>query len=293
MRIRRTANDDHKSEIHDTIFVREEIQEAKERGFLSMINIAICDDDMSMASVMESMLADLDKEKHIQINCDVYYAGNELLSAIYGGKYYDLLYLDIELEGMDGIDVASKIREQSLAILIVYVSSHERYLKKLFDTEPFRFLSKPLAAEEFKAVFWAAYQRICRKPEYFSYVSNKVINKILINSITYFESSKRVVYVYEMGKNQKEGSLNKPEEKFYGKMNDVEEQLKNTHARFLRIHQSYLVNFDYIKRMTFATVQMLDGTVLQISKERQKLIRHQFCELAGMEVSSHVGNNNL
>ena len=70
--------------------------------------------------------------------------------------------------------------------------------------------------------------------------------------------------------------------RFYGKMNDVEKQLAG-HLNFIRIHQSFLVNFAYIKRITFETVTMMDGKVLKISKERQKRVREKFCILSEIE----------
>lgn len=246
-----------------------------------MIKIAICDDEVITTSIMEEMLMELEKDMHAQINCDVFFDGSALLESIGKGNWYDLIYLDIEMGDMGGIDTAVKIRQLGLNILIVYVSGHERYLKQLFDTEPFRFLSKPIDKEEFRNVFLAAHKRICLKPEYFSYISNKTLKKIPLGNITYFESSGRVVYIHEAGKIGREG---RTEEKFYGKINAIEKQLANSHGRFLRIHQSYLVNFDYIKSLNFTSVRMLDDTVLQISKERQKSIRHEFCILAGMEV---------
>ncbi|MBQ9990224.1 MAG: response regulator transcription factor [Lachnospiraceae bacterium] len=246
-----------------------------------MIKIAICDDEVFMTTLMEEMIMEMGKELHAQISCDVFFDGSALLESIDKGSCYDLIYLDIEMEQLGGIDTASRMRQLGLQVLIVYVSGHERYLKQLFDTEPFRFLSKPVVKEEFQSVFRAAYQRISQKPEYFSYVSSKALKKIPLNSIAYFESSKRVVYIHEAGK-KVEGE--KPSEKFYGKINEIEEQLSETHGRFLRIHQSYLVNFDFIKSINFTSVRMMDDTVLQISKERQKSIRHEFCALAGMEV---------
>ena len=255
-----------------------------------MINIAICDDDVYMTANIEQMLQEIGKEQHIQVNCDVFFDGSALLESLLGGSCYDLLYLDIEMEQLDGIDTANKIRQLGLPVLIVYVSGHERYLKRLFDTEPFRFVSKPVDKGEFISVFQAAYKRICLEPEYFSYINNKSLKKIPINSIAFFESSGRVVYIHETGRRMPDGKEKKSEEKFYGKINEVEEQLSATHGRFLRIHQSYLVNFDYIKSMTFTSVCMQDGTILQISKERQKNIRHEFCTLAGMEA---MGGNRI
>lgn len=67
--------------------------------------------------------------------------------------------------------------------------------------------------------------------------------------------------------------------KFYGKLNLLEKQLENGKIPFLRIHQSYLVNYRFIKEITFSKVVLLDGTELQISEERQKMIRAKFSNL--------------
>jgi DNA-binding LytR/AlgR family response regulator len=68
----------------------------------------------------------------------------------------------------------------------------------------------------------------------------------------------------------------------------VEKQLSKSNSRFIRIHQSYLVNFDYIKKMNFTNVELLDGTVLPISEDQQKHARMQFCMMAGIEVRNNA-----
>lgn len=66
---------------------------------------------------------------------------------------------------------------------------------------------------------------------------------------------------------------------FYGKMNEVEKQMVSMNGRFLRVHQSFLVNFDYIKAMSATKIEMLDGTVFQISEDRRKSAMARFCAL--------------
>ncbi len=90
----------------------------------------------------------------------------------------------------------------------------------------------------------------------------------------YFESRDRVIYICTVG------SRNALEiDKFYGKMKDVERQVTSMDNRFLRIHQSFLVNFDHIKRTTYTEVEMFGGRRLQISKDRQKSVRDRLCVL--------------
>lgn len=250
-----------------------------------MINIAICDDDTAMTTSIEEMLYKAAKEQNIRINCGVFFDGSTLVENIRQGTRYDLIYLDIEMHQVNGISAAELIRNMEIPVLIVYVSGYEKYLRKLFDTEPFRFLSKPIDEKDFRSVFIDAYKRIRQKPEYFSFIYNKEFIKVPLGGIYYFESRNRIVYIH-MAKNMKMENTDssRTEYRFYGKMNDVEKQISDRNICFIRIHQSYLVNFEYIKSMNFTGVTMSDGIVLQISEDRQKNVRTQFCTMAGMEV---------
>lgn len=250
-----------------------------------MINIAICDDDVAITATIEEILYKITKEQGIKISCSVFFDGITLVENIRQGTYYDLIYLDIEMHKINGISAAELIRSMEVPALIVYVSSYEKYLKELFNTEPFRFLSKPIIGKEFHSVFMDAYNRIRQKSEYFSFTYNKEFTKIPLGRISYFESSNRVIYIHAAPnmENRNAGS-DETKYRFYGKMNDVEKQLSDSNVRFIRIHQSYLVNFDYIKSMNFTNVTMSDGTALQISEDKQKKVRTQFCTMAGMEV---------
>lgn len=250
-----------------------------------MINIAICDDDVAMTAMIEDILHKIAKEQDIKINCDIFFDGSTLVESIRQGTYYDLMYLDIEMRKVNGISAAELIRNMEVPALIVYVSSHEKYLKELFNTEPFRFLSKPINGQEFRSVFMDAYKRIRQRSEYFSFAYNKELIKIPLGRICYFESCNRVIYVHAT-KNVRTENVESAETeyRFYGKMNDVEKQLSDRNVRFIRIHHSYLVNFDYIKSMNFSNVTMSDGAMLQISENKQKKVRIQFCAMAGMEV---------
>lgn len=250
-----------------------------------MISVAICDDDVAMTATIEEMLYKTAKEQSIKINCAVFFDGSTLVENIRHGTYYDLIYLDIEMQKVNGISAAELIRNMEVPALIIYVSSYEKYLKELFNTEPFRFLSKPIDGNKFRSVFMDAYKRIRQKSEYFSFTYNKEFIKIPLGRIYYFESCNRVIYIHAVRNVESENTESaEMEYRFYGKMNDVEKQLSDSNVRFIRIHQSYLVNFDYIKSMNFTNVTMSDGTTLQISEDKQKKVRSQFCAMAGMEV---------
>ena len=250
-----------------------------------MIRIAICDDDIIMTTTIEEMLYTIGKEQSIRLSCEVFFDGAALVEHIRQDNFYDLIYLDIEMRGVNGISAAESIRNMEVPALIVYVSNYEKYLKELFNTEPFRFLSKPLNPDDFRAVFMAAYKRISHKTEYFSFTYKKSLIKIPLNRIHYFESNNRVIHIH-LARSFKceQTEFEQGKHRFYGKMNDIEADLSYSNSRFIRIHQSYLVNFDYIKSMNFNSVTMVDGAVLHISEDRERNVRTKFCTMSRMEI---------
>ena len=165
--------------------------------------------------------------------------------------------------------------------MIVYLSGHEEYMKELFYTEPFRFLSKPIEEEVFRESFVSACDRLRKRAGYFTFSYNKAIHRIPFDRISFFESSGRVISIHITGQGNE--SIGSQQDRFYGKMNDIEKRIASMNGRFLRIHQSYLVNFDYIQRFTPAEITMLDGRKLQISEDRRKEIRTRLCDLFGEE----------
>ena len=174
----------------------------------------------------------------------------------------------------NGIEAARHIRETDKSVLLIYISGYEQYLKELFEVEPFRFLSKPLDHSKFSQYFHEAYQRISENNVYYQFNFNKEIKKVALKDVIYFESRNRIIHIY----------LNNGEEEFfYGKLNDVEKDLKEINQRYLRIHQSYLVNYDYVRKMNFSNLVIENNgeqITLQISEDRQKKIRMQLCDLA-------------
>ena len=235
-----------------------------------MLRIAICDDDLVFASKIEAMLLQISKKQMIKMNIEVFSDGSELWDDIaFGKNKYELLYLDIEMVRINGIEVARKIRENDADAILIYISAYDNYFIELFEVEPFRFIKKPVDDYIFEVYFNKAYERILNDETYFEYRFNKADYKIPINNISYFESSGRLINIIHMdGK-----------DKFYGKLNYVEKQLGDSKIPFLRIHQSYLVNYRFICKISFSHVTLRDGTVLQISEDRQKKIREQYNNL--------------
>jgi DNA-binding LytR/AlgR family response regulator len=240
-----------------------------------MLRIAICDDDFNFTGELETLVIQESNKLGIRVETEVFSDGKTLLKSFQNGEHYELIFIDIEMKQIDGITTARRIREMNRTVLLIYVSGYDEYLKELFEVEPFRFLSKPLDHAKFARYFRDSYKRINETDVFYQYTFNKEIRKVPIKDIVYFESRNRIVNIH-----LKDGSY----EHFYGKLNNVEKELAESRQYFLRIHQSYLVNYDYVKKMNFfnITICLMNKELeLKISEDRQKQVRQQLCEIAG------------
>lgn len=240
-----------------------------------MLRIAICDDDMRFSSELEEMVRREAVITGTGVDTEAYSDGDTLVADFEKGYRYDLIFLDIEMERVNGINAARQIRRIDRSALLIYVSGYEQYLKELFEVEPFRFLSKPVDEEKFKKYFHDACARIGELEDYYCFSFNKKIRKVLVRDIVYFESRNRVVHII-----MADGSV----ERFYGQLNAVEKELSEGRQEFLRIHQSYLVNYSYIGKMSFSEVIVVMGggkeKSLKISEDREKEVRARLCGIA-------------
>ncbi len=240
-----------------------------------MLRIAICDDDSKFTRKLETLVLQESQKLGIRADTDVFSDGKTLLKSFQNGDHYELIFIDIEMEQVDGITAARRIREIDRTVLLVYVSGYDKYLKELFELEPFRFLSKPLNHAQFDRYFKEACKRINETEVFYQFTFNKEIRKISVKDIVYFESNNRIVYIH-----LKDGT----NEYFYGKLNNVEKELAASRQYFLRIHQSFLVNYDYIIKMNFFNITInyaRKKMELKISEDRQKEVRQQLCKIAG------------
>lgn len=233
-----------------------------------MINIAICDDDAYVVGQLEHILLRTGKKMGMKFSVECYFTGAELLNDISRGYTFDIIYLDIEMQGLNGIETAKIIRNKDDIVILIYVTSYESYAKDLFSMKPFEFMLKPVNENTFIKIFENAVCELLKYKSYFDFKFNKSWYKVPVQSIIYFESKKRLVYLYTT-----QGTY-----KFYGKLNDIEKYFEKSKAIFWRIHQSYLVNYQFILKISYECILLMDGTELSISVERRKEISSRYFE---------------
>ena len=228
-----------------------------------MFRIAICDDKPVICSQIEKIVLDYGRKAFYDIEADVYFSGEELYRYLEDGTYFDLIFLDIELRELNGINVGSKIRNdlKNESIQIVYISGKDNYALDLFEVRPMHFLVKPVGAEMILSVLEKGMELSNKLGQTFQYKQGHTSRKIVVKNIIYFESLDRKVRMITT-----EG-----EEIFYGSLTDIFSQLER--YGFFFCHKSYLVNYHHIIKFEYEKLMMKNGMNLPISQPKRKSIR--------------------
>lgn len=240
-----------------------------------MIRIAICDDEELISTQMEEVILNICKRESILVEVNVFTCGNSLEKDILKGTKYDLLYLDIQMNNGDGITTAKNIRKMDENVLIIFVSGHVKYIMELFILDVFTFVKKPIDYVAFTKTCLEAIRKVGSKKYYFSFRYKGEEYKIACTEILYFESNGRKIKIY-----LRNGEI----DEFNGKLSEVVLKLSQGKTAFLRIHQSYLVNYNLIKSRTKTEITLVNGTKLPISKEKQNEFGRQYSLLLGGEI---------
>ena len=134
-----------------------------------MIKVAICDDDNLFAHQLENIILNTCDNEGIKVDTEIYLSGFTLEKGILTGQKFDLIYLDIQMENGDGISAAKNIRKMDDNVILIFVSSYDRYMMELFRLDVFAFIKKPIDSASFSKIFLDANQKICSKSFFFAF----------------------------------------------------------------------------------------------------------------------------
>lgn len=228
-----------------------------------MFKVAICDDDKVICSQIEEIILKYGTKSYLKIDIAVFYSGETLLNYIEQVSQFDLIYLDIEMGKINGIEVGRQIRKvmKDYITEIVYISGKDEYDRQLFDVQPLHFIPKPINPNIIIEDLNLAVTRSKSETHFFKYNKGRNRVKVLGKDIIYFESVDREIKIVSIDK----------EDYFYGKMAQILTAVSN--YQFVRIHRSYLINYNHVNIFKYDEVMMSNGEVLPISQSRRKEIR--------------------
>lgn len=196
------------------------------------LKIAVCEDERFEYELLVYIL----EQGTLPYSCDYYSDPSELLSTFYTGKY-DLIFMDIYMNDMDGLTCVRQLRRMDLFIPIAFTTTSQEHALDSYRLHVQRYLLKPLQASEIQEVCELAILQRDNRPALF-FKSNGQLYRIPYDTIAFAEQQKHTILLHLTDQQVLTRS---------GKLDELEEDLPN--QQFLRCHKSYLVNLAQVTKI--------------------------------------------
>ncbi|MBQ2752501.1 MAG: response regulator transcription factor [Firmicutes bacterium] len=230
------------------------------------MKIAVCDS----SGIYRDLIADI-LNLYFSSNFDYKFMSHEFIkfensaSLIYDfeeGRFFDIIFIDVYMKKMSGIDAARKLREKGYKGAIILVSETAKYAVEGYEVGAFRYMIKPFGYEEIAAVMDKLVSSI-EDDAFVIHKRNEII-RLSYRDIVYVDSSNTKCFVH---------SIDNEKYVVYKRLDEIEKELND--KRFLRSHKSYLVNMSHVCSMD-KCFHLTNGDVALIRQRGLKDIRNEY-----------------
>ena len=235
--------------------------------------LAICDDEEIIRTVLKKYIHEICQEEHIQVLIESYENPMELLNQIQ--KYperYDLIFLDVDMPEINGIETGKRIKEVNEDVLIIFVTAHDKYALKAFEADAFQYMLKPARKDKLRVLLRKCHRILSKinreEQEFINIQEGERYTKVFYKDIIYFEKYKNKVRII----------CEEQEYAPYLTLRELKEMLNE--GPFVQCHQSIIIHKDKITEFKNNKIVILnDKYTLSVSRPYIKAIKNIFLDL--------------
>ena len=239
-----------------------------------VFRIAVCDDEVHFRKLIRKILMDYMDENGVVYEIDDFESGKDFVEQGIEMTKYKIVFLDINMDKLDGMNTARKIREVSNDMFIVFVTAFINYTLEGYRVDAVRYILKNNV--NFPELVYECMDAISAKMNYVvkrkKFQFNEGTREVSLERLLYIESQLHKLEFYIM-----EECVNKYT--LYRTLNDMEKEIAS--RDFVRIHQSFLVNMKHITDVSRYRVLLSNGVKLNIPKARYKHVEETYVAYKG------------
>ena len=226
------------------------------------MKVAICDDERVWVDKLDRLLKEYGNARHFDIFISYY---NNGVSLIESGNSFDIVFMDFQMDGLNGIETARKIKALKPDGIIIFVSAYTNVAMDTFEVKAYRFLAKPINKEKlFKAI--DDYRAEMESDDFLIFKTHDGTIRVKISEI---------VYVEALGSHSKIHTL-KSDYEILINLKSIQSKLPPD--RFFRCHKAYITSFLHIQAHDNTTIRYDDGSTAFISRNYLAKFRRAFEE---------------
>ena len=221
------------------------------------IKIAICDDEHQQTEYIKMLVNKWADEHNIKAAVKTFGSAEHFKSEWNKIKNFDILLLDIQMNGQNGVELAREIRQSDTELSIVFITGFADYMSEGYDVSALHYLMKPVKESKFFEVLDKALGELKKKrrtPRVVVFPKTGGDVKLTADNIIYAEVLSHMVILY---------LLNGKTEEFQMRISDMEELLGDG---FFKCHRSYIVAMKYVRRVTKTAMILDDGHEIPLSR---------------------------
>ena len=228
------------------------------------MKIFVIDDEKFYA---EKIVGLINERCGYNVHIDVYSSVEDTVDVDW--HKYDIAFLDIEIGGNLGVDLALKIRQVNTQIIIFFITNHTKYISEALMSMPFQYLKKPVDENLFKNEFNRATEKLLNMKSTISVPWNNKNYILKIGEIEYIESANRKREIVLLDKVK------------YNSLSTIKElELQLSAYGFIKCHNSFLINVKQIKRINDNIITMESGTYISVSRKCMEATKKMFLNIA-------------
>jgi DNA-binding LytR/AlgR family response regulator len=228
------------------------------------INIAVCDDEHQQTEYIKSLVGKWADETNIKINIEMFDSAENFKSAWNENEKYDVLLLDIQMSGQNGMELAREIRQSNQKLVIIFITGFSDYMSEGYDVAALHYLMKPVKEDKLFEVLDKAVVTIESEAEKILTVTiNREDIFIPRRDIIYVESSLHYIIIY----------TEKEQHKVKMPLAEIENKLG---GGFFKCTRSFIVGLRYVRRISKNEVTLMNGVSVPLGRGLYKDINKAF-----------------
>lgn len=224
-----------------------------------ILKIAVCDDRESDRKQIAEFISRYAEKAMVDIELDEY-AGGEFLLAAYNSEKYPIVFLDIYMKGLSGVDTAFKIREKNADCMLIFATESPDFMAAGFNVGATHYLLKPLDYKGVEVALNRCKRLFSENERYFSVMADRRNVQIRFRDVLYTEVYGKLVLIHTT-----ESIV-----KTYTPLTQIADMLGD--GPFLQCHRCYIVNMNYISSVQDESFVMDNSETIPIRRKgRQEL----------------------
>ncbi len=231
-----------------------------------MLKIVICDDLDAEAQALKDQIERYAAANGISAEIKTYSEEQSVLAVLKHAAEYDLLFLDIYMQQINGIELARQLREQGDKSRIIFFSTSTEHALEAFGVNASQYLVKPVEYDKLANAIDMVLEQRREKQVFITIASRNGIAKIMLEDFVYAETQQHYQYIHLIGSEPEKTRMAGAE--LYRLLEGREE--------FARLGASYIVNLKYVVRISAKDVELIDGSRLPMPRSSYAQFRQKY-----------------